>query len=299
MRFAVEQNPDPQPAWEELRPILDEAMGSLRPSDRDAIVLRYFKNCSLAATSAALGVEERAGQKRVARALEMLRQVFLKRGVVSTTTTLAALLSAHSVQAAPPAIATLITAAALKGSAAAAPLSILLKQTLHIMAWTKGKTVTSTAIVLLLAGGAAVAIKRARQPGLIAEIKQASAGLPAAQTQAKMMIFTAMSQSKIPPAAAWCDTLNHNGKLWPVSPTNTSFALNASLAGRSYTRKDIMAGSIPGRTVVFFETSRLGWNQSGGPELLPKDGSSIAVAFADGSASIVSSSEAAQLQWKP
>src|SRR5579871_5190873 len=54
-------------AWEQLAPVLDEAMGHLREADRNAIVLRYFENKSLQQVGVALGVEERAAQKRVAR----------------------------------------------------------------------------------------------------------------------------------------------------------------------------------------------------------------------------------------
>jgi hypothetical protein len=49
--------------------------------------------------------------------------------------------------------------------------------------------------------------------------------------------------------------------------------------------------------LLFSSSAKSGWNQAGGPELLPKDASAIAVAFADGSASVVSAEEAAQLQW--
>jgi RNA polymerase sigma factor (sigma-70 family) len=299
MRSVVDQTPEAQPAWAELRPLLDEAMGSLNGSDRDAIVLRYFEGRSFAEVSTALGVEERAGQKRVVRALEKLRQIFLKRGVTSTAAGLAAVISANSVQAAPAGVTAMISAAALKGSAAATPLVILIKRSLEIMAWTKGKTIIATAVVLLLAGGTVVAIKRANEPDLVTKIKAANTGMPAAQTQAKVLIFTAMVQNKIPAAAGWCDTLNQNGKLWPTTPTNTQFALNASLAGRAYTKKEIMSGTIPGKAVVFFETAKVGWNQAGGAELLPKDASSIAVAFADGSASVVSATEAAELIGRP
>jgi RNA polymerase sigma factor (sigma-70 family) len=299
MRSILDQTPETKPQWEELRPLLDEAMDSLKSSDRDAIVLRYFEKRTLAETSLALGVEERAGQKRVARALEKLRQIFLKRGVISTAAGLAAVISANSVQAAPAGVTAIISAAALKGSAAATPLVILIKQSLEIMAWTKAKTITATAVVLLLAGGTVVAIKRANEPDLLTKIKAANTGLPAAQTQAKMLIFTAMVQNEIPAASAWCDTLNQNGKLWPTTPTNTQFALNASLAGRAYSKKEIMSGAIPGKAVVFFETEKVGWNVAGGAELLPKDASSIAVAFADGSASVVSATEAAQLLAMP
>src|SRR6185436_11854854 len=66
-------------AWEHVAPLLDEAMAHLREKDRDAIVLRFFENKSLREVGAALGLEERTAQKRVARGLEKLRAYFSKR----------------------------------------------------------------------------------------------------------------------------------------------------------------------------------------------------------------------------
>ncbi|MEI2727248.1 MAG: sigma-70 family RNA polymerase sigma factor [Verrucomicrobiota bacterium] len=71
----------PDAAWRAVAPLLDEAMARLGATDRDAVVLRYFENKSLAEVGTALGVEERAAQKRVTRALEKLRKIFSKRGV--------------------------------------------------------------------------------------------------------------------------------------------------------------------------------------------------------------------------
>jgi len=62
-----------EPAWEQWSPLLDEAMAHLHDQDRNAIVLRFFENRSLKEVGGALGVEERAAQKRVARGLEKLR----------------------------------------------------------------------------------------------------------------------------------------------------------------------------------------------------------------------------------
>ena len=59
----------PDSAWQQLAPILDEGMARLRAKERDAILLRYFENKSLREVGLALGVEESAAQKRVARAL--------------------------------------------------------------------------------------------------------------------------------------------------------------------------------------------------------------------------------------
>ncbi len=106
-------------AWEQLSPLLDEAMARLRDKDRDAIVLRFFENKNLREVGAALGLEERAAQKRVARGLEKIRAFFATRGVDSTATGIAETISAHSVQAAPVALAKTISAVAVAKGAAA------------------------------------------------------------------------------------------------------------------------------------------------------------------------------------
>jgi RNA polymerase sigma factor (sigma-70 family) len=292
-------------AWQELSPLLEEAMANLSEAERDALVLRYFGNKTLHETGSALGIEDRAAQKRVARGLERLRIAFRKRGVASTATMIAAALSTYSVQAAPAALAATITRAAVEGTAVTGTTLTLFKGTLKLMAWTKAKMAAITGVAILLATGTAVITARKHQKNsgisstTISAIQQANTGLPAAQTQAKMLIFTAMSQKKIPSSGDWCDVLNANHKLWPVTPTNTLFAINSEVANRTYTRQELASGKLPGKTVVFFETAQPGWNQSGGAELAPQKDGSIAVAFADGSSSLVSAAEIASLHWKP
>lgn len=125
------------------------------------------------------------------------------------------------------------------------------------------------------------------------QVKQANVSRPALQTRAKMLLVAAIVQKRIPKAANWCETLNAGGNIWPTTPTNTVFALNANVAGRA-----IMQG-ISGDTVVFFETTNPGWNQSGGAELLASDPDGVVVALADGRAMIVTPAEAANLRWTP
>src|SRR4029079_17090428 len=91
----------PDSAWQQLAPILDEAMARLGAKERDAILLRYFENKSLREVGLALGVEESAAQKRVARGLEKLRSWFARRGFVVTTTTIAGAVSANALPTAP------------------------------------------------------------------------------------------------------------------------------------------------------------------------------------------------------
>jgi RNA polymerase sigma factor (sigma-70 family) len=146
------------PIWAEFSPLLDAAMARLSPTDRDALVLRYFENKSLQEVGQALGIEERAAQKRVGRALEKLRSRFARRGVVAGTAIIAAEISTHAVQAAPLGLPSKIAAVALKGYAAAGSTLTLVKGTLQIMTWLKAKTVTIYGSVALLAVGASLAV---------------------------------------------------------------------------------------------------------------------------------------------
>ena len=145
--------------WDQLAPLLDDAMGRLGEKDRNAIVLRFFENKNLSEVGAALGASEDAAKMRVNRALEKLRKFFTKRGVVSTTAILAGAISGNSVQAAPAALAKTISAVAIaKGAAASISTLTLVKGALKIMAWTKAKTAIVAGAAVLLAGGVGIPI---------------------------------------------------------------------------------------------------------------------------------------------
>jgi uncharacterized protein (TIGR03435 family) len=155
-------DPAENSAWQELPPFLDEAMGCLGKKDRDAVILRFFKEKSVRDVAAAMQVNEAAAQRRILRALEKLRKFFARRGVVSTTAIIAETISANSVQAAPAGLAKAVSAAAIaKGAAASTSTLTLIKGALKLMAWTKAKTViTATAVVLLTAGTTTLAVKK-------------------------------------------------------------------------------------------------------------------------------------------
>ena len=157
---------EPEPAaWEQIAPLLDEAMGWLGETDRNAIVLRFFENKTARQVAAALKLNEAAAHKRVDRALEKLHRYFARRGVSSTTAILAGAISAHSVQAAPVALAKAVTAVAMaKGATAGGSTLTLIKGALKIMAWTKAKTVIVVGTsVLLAAGTATITIKEVQK----------------------------------------------------------------------------------------------------------------------------------------
>lgn len=144
--------------WRQLAPHLDETISKLRAKDRDALILRYFENKNLREVGAALGVEERAAQKRVNRAVEKLRNYFSKRGIGLTTAIIAGVISANSVQAAPVALTATIAATVLKESTVAASTLTLVKGTMKIMTWLKIKIAAGITATVLLTGGAATVV---------------------------------------------------------------------------------------------------------------------------------------------
>ncbi len=153
MQSTLQESKD-NSAWDQLSPLLDEAMSRLGKKDRDAVILRFFKDKNLREVAAALKVTEAAAQSRVHRALEKLQYYFNKRGVSSTAAIIAQELSANSSHAAPIGLAKTATALALaKGPAASASTLTLIKGALKIMAWAKAKTVIVAGVVVLLAAG--------------------------------------------------------------------------------------------------------------------------------------------------
>jgi uncharacterized protein (TIGR03435 family) len=155
--------------------LLDEAMGGLGETDRNAVVLRFFENKTAAEVAAALKLTEAAAHKRVNRALEKLRKFFTKRGVSSTTEILAGTISVNSVQAAPLALAKSVTAMAIaKGAAASASTLTLIKGALKIMAWTKAKMAIVVGAVVLLAAGTTVVVKKIQNHGTVPQASDAN-----------------------------------------------------------------------------------------------------------------------------
>jgi RNA polymerase sigma factor (sigma-70 family) len=120
-REAAEMNAPQDPAgasFDQIAPVLDEAISQLGAEDRAALTLRFFEGHDLRAVGEALGSNEDAAQKRVARALEKLRGMLVRRGVTASGAALAAVLSAQSLTAAPAGLAASVSATALAGAAA-------------------------------------------------------------------------------------------------------------------------------------------------------------------------------------
>ncbi len=133
--------------WEQLSPLLNDALASLGDQDRNAIVLRFFEKKDLNEVGLALGVNEEAARKRVSRAVEKLRDFFVKRKVAVPAAALLGALSTNAVQSAPIGFASTVAATAmLHGSGVTASTLTLAKGTIKVMAWTKLKTAAAVAL---------------------------------------------------------------------------------------------------------------------------------------------------------
>jgi RNA polymerase sigma factor (sigma-70 family) len=140
--------------WTQIEPLLDEAMQSLEPADRTAILLRYFESKSLREVGEALGASEDAAQKRVQRAVERLREFFLQRKLKVGASGLVALVSANAIQAAPPGLAVSVAT----GATAAACTSTAVTITKAIAM----TTIQKTMIAAVVAGAIGVGVYQAR-----------------------------------------------------------------------------------------------------------------------------------------
>lgn len=151
-----ENEPD---IWPKIAPLLDTVIGELSETDRHAVMLRFFYGKSMKEVGASLGASEGAARLRVHRAMEKLRHLFYKRGILSTTEAIAGTISAHAVQAAPVGLVKTATALALsQGPAASSPGWAGLKGAVQATAWTKAKTIAVTGALALLAAGASPVI---------------------------------------------------------------------------------------------------------------------------------------------
>ena len=140
-------------AWVQIAPLLDAAIARLNEKDRHAIVLRYFQNKSLNEIGLTLGASEDAAKKRVNRALEKLRQFFVKRWVNTTTAAISGAIFAHAIQTAPATLAKSVAAAAFaKGAVVSGSTLTLAKATFIIMKTKTVVTAIAAAVVLIAAG---------------------------------------------------------------------------------------------------------------------------------------------------
>jgi RNA polymerase sigma factor (sigma-70 family) len=158
--------------WDRLRPALDGVMDQLSDRDRAAVLLRYFEGRSFADVGRALELTEEAARKRVERGLERMRSLLVRRGVSSTSTALALVLSSQSGLAAPTGLAATVSGSAL--AAGGSVMSSALVGLIGVMSTTKAILGIAGALSLFALGTAGYewrAERRANQ-SIAAEIQE-------------------------------------------------------------------------------------------------------------------------------
>jgi RNA polymerase sigma factor (sigma-70 family) len=133
---------------EEIKPVLDEAIGRLSADDQAAILLRFFEQQDFRAIGDALGSSENAARMRVNRALDKLHAQLVRQGFSMPVLAFGTALSAQAVSAAPPGLAFSVASAALVTSGAgAATLTVA-----NFITMTKVKATILGALVVAGAG---------------------------------------------------------------------------------------------------------------------------------------------------
>lgn len=168
-------NPDSphseEPLWQEIAPLLDDALANLGRTDQTAVILRYFRGLTLLQVGQAIGVSEDGARKRVNRALDRLRKWLLRAGAPTAcgATALAALLSGRAVQPAPAAILTHASHVALTTSAAKFSAASLLHSVAAMTPAAKA-AIGIVAAGLLFSTGTAVYIVKKQTPPPVATL---------------------------------------------------------------------------------------------------------------------------------
>jgi RNA polymerase sigma factor (sigma-70 family) len=143
---------EPEPGvWNQIAPLLDEALNCLGEKEHDAVVLRVFDGKELKQVGAAMGTTEDAARMRVNRGVETLREFFTKRGVTLSATAIAGAVAANSVQAAPAGLAATIAAAALSGTTITTTAAIA--ATKAIAMTTLQRTIVTVTVAVLAGAG--------------------------------------------------------------------------------------------------------------------------------------------------
>ncbi len=169
--FADQPSTVPGPAnsvWEELEPHLAGALDALSGADREAVLLRYYRQASHRQIAEQFRISEDTAEKRVNRALDKLRKIFAKQGVTLSAVALTGALTA-SASATPTGLAGVVSQAVLTGGGgtlAATETALLAKGALHTMFIAKVKTVslTAAAVVAVTGTGLVVALQAAQSP---------------------------------------------------------------------------------------------------------------------------------------
>jgi RNA polymerase sigma factor (sigma-70 family) len=150
MAMTSTSDSDSESLWQEAAPLLDAALDGLDKADREAILLRFYQRQDHRSIGTAMGCTEDAARKRVARALEKLRTLFRRRGVLLTAALLSQCLTDHATAAVPASVAASLPGLAWRQAVTGGPIAAASVWMMRLRRWALP---TASVAVLVVAGG--------------------------------------------------------------------------------------------------------------------------------------------------
>jgi len=114
-----ERDADPEPTWDEVEPLVDEAIEGLPDELRIPVVLHFLEGRTHEAIAGQVGAAKATVAYRIARGIEGIRSFLKRRGIAAASALIAGWLSERLAEAAPPALVVSLRKLALVGPAAA------------------------------------------------------------------------------------------------------------------------------------------------------------------------------------
>lgn len=179
----------------QLRPLLDDALVTLKDDEREAVVLRFFQQQTFAEIGDALRVTEEAARKRVDRSLDKLHALLSRRGITTSVAALGVALTAAGVSTLPESLVARVTTAAFTQAAADAA-----AVTATGVATTLVPVAAAAAVAL---GALALLTQHHAQESLAAEVAQLArqnAAIPTLRTENERLV-QAIAQADSRPVA--------------------------------------------------------------------------------------------------
>jgi RNA polymerase sigma factor (sigma-70 family) len=140
-----------EPPAEEMLPLLDDALSRLREADRAAVVMRFLQGRSFAEIGQAMDCNEEAARKRVVRAVDKLRGIFMREGLMPSAGGLMLALATQQAPPAPTHILSSATSAAISSPSSNA--EKLARGVITTMTSSKIKLVGAILTMVIIAGG--------------------------------------------------------------------------------------------------------------------------------------------------
>jgi RNA polymerase sigma factor (sigma-70 family) len=144
---------DDESLWQQLKPVLDDAMAKLSPADQRLIVLRYFDQRNNEQMAQMLAVHPGTLAKRTQRARDRLRNILLGYGLPVEAASLGGVLMRHAIQPSPASLLSKAATLAGAGKASASGAFAGTKGVVTIMGWTKAQVAAAAFAGAMLIGG--------------------------------------------------------------------------------------------------------------------------------------------------